>query len=108
MFKRGTTLQVRRRGSDTKHVARVLAIGVECDLALLAVDDDEEFWEGIKPVTLSRSLPRLQEKQIVIGYPLGGDSISCTSGVVSRIEVVAYSHGSTELLGVQLDAAINR
>ena len=30
------------------------------------------------------------------------------TGVVSRIEVVAYSHGSTELLGVQIDAAINR
>jgi len=54
-------VKCRRRGSDVKHVARVLAIGVECDLALLAVDDSE-FWEGIQPVTLSRTLPRLQEK----------------------------------------------
>lgn len=30
-----------------------------------------------------------------------------TSGVVSRIEVTAYVHGSTELLGMQIDAAIN-
>ena len=30
-----------------------------------------------------------------------------TSGVVSRIEVTAYAHGATELLGVQIDAAIN-
>ena len=30
-----------------------------------------------------------------------------TSGVVSRIEVTSYVHGSTELLGVQIDAAIN-
>jgi hypothetical protein len=27
--------------------------------------------------------------------------------VVSRIEVTAYVHGSTELLGMQIDAAIN-
>ena len=33
---------------------------------------------------------------------------SITSGVVSRIEVTSYSHGATELLGVQIDAAINR
>ncbi len=28
-------------------------------------------------------------------------------GVVSRIEVTSYAHSSTELLGVQIDAAIN-
>ena len=33
--------------------------------------------------------------------------MSVTSGVVSRIEVTSYVHGSTELLGVQTDAAIN-
>ena len=41
-------------------------------------------------------------------FPIGGESISITSGVVSRIEVTSYSHGATELLGVQIDAAINR
>jgi len=30
-----------------------------------------------------------------------------TSGVVSRIEILSYVHGSTELLGLQIDAAIN-
>lgn len=43
----------------------------------------------------------------VVGYPIGGDTISVTSGVVSRIEVTSYAHGSSELLGVQIDAAIN-
>ena len=41
------------------------------------------------------------------GGRIGGDTISVTSGVVSRIEVTSYVHGSTELLGVQIDAAIN-
>ena len=40
-------------------------------------------------------------------YPIGGDSQSVTSGVVSRIEVTSYVHGSSELLGMQIDAAIN-
>jgi S1-C subfamily serine protease len=42
-----------------------------------------------------------------VGYPIGGDTISVTSGVVSRIEVTSYVHGASELLGVQIDAAIN-
>ena len=40
-------------------------------------------------------------------FPIGGDTMSVTSGVVSRIEVTSYAHGSAELLGIQIDAAIN-
>lgn len=96
---------MKRRGDDTKFIARVLAIGVECDIALLAVDD-ENFWEGATPLKFG-GLPNLQDAVTVVGYPIGGDTISVTSGVVSRIEVMSYVHGSTELLGVQIDAAVN-
>ena len=44
---------------------------------------------------------------IACRFPIGGESISVTSGVVSRIEVTSYVHGAAELLGVQIDAAIN-
>ena len=100
-----TQVKLKKRGSDTKYVAKVLAIGVECDLALLTVDDDE-FFEGIEPVQFG-VLPRLQDDVTVVGYPVGGIAISVTSGVVSRIEVTSYSHGAADLLGVQIDAAIN-
>ena len=101
----GTQIKVKRRGDDTKFLATVLAAGTECDIALLSVADPE-FWEGAAPLTLG-GLPRLQEAVAVVGYPIGGDTISVTSGVVSRIEVTAYVHGSTELLGIQVSAAIN-
>ena len=55
------------------------------DIALLTVDEPE-FWEGVTPLTFG-SLPRLQDSVAVIGYPIGGDTISVTAGVVSRIEV---------------------
>ena len=48
-----------------------------------------------------------QDSVTVVGYPIGGDTISVTKGVVSRIEVTSYAHGSSELLGIQIDAAIN-
>jgi S1-C subfamily serine protease len=44
----------------------------------------------------------------VVGYPIGGDTMSVTSGVVSRIEVTSYIHGAAELLGIQIDAAVSR
>ncbi|KAH9730193.1 protease Do-like 2 [Citrus sinensis] len=98
-------VKVKRRGDDTKYVAKVLARGVDCDIALLSVES-EEFWKDAEPLCLGH-LPRLQDAVTVVGYPLGGDTISVTKGVVSRIEVTSYAHGSSELLGIQIDAAIN-
>lgn len=49
----------------------------------------------------------LQEGVTVVGYPIGGDTMSVTSGVVSRIEVTSYVHGAAELLGIQIDAAVS-
>ena len=100
-----TQVKLKKRGEDKKYVAKVLAIGVECDLALLSVEDDE-FFRGVTPVEFGQ-LPSLQSPVTVVGYPIGGVAISVTQGVVSRIEVTAYSHGSSELLGLQIDAAIN-
>lgn len=37
----------------------------------------------------------------------GGDTISITKGVVSRVELREYSHSGSELLAIQIDAAIN-
>lgn len=68
--------------------------------AMLSVSDDE-FWEGVSPVEFG-NLPALQDAVTVVGYPIGGDTISVTSGVVSRMEILSYVHGSTELLGLQV------
>ncbi|XP_077226654.1 protease Do-like 10, mitochondrial isoform X3 [Tasmannia lanceolata] len=37
----------------------------------------------------------------------GGDTISVTKGVVSRVEPTQYVHGATNLMAIQIDAAIN-
>eukprot|EP01134_Creolimax_fragrantissima_P003125 CFRG3125T1 len=100
-----TVVKVKKRGSDQKHLARVLSIGNECDMALLTVDDDS-FWTFDSPLDPG-ALPSLQDPVTVIGFPIGGENISVTSGVVSRIEMQPYCHSAAELLGVQIDAAIN-
>ena len=40
-------------------------------------------------------------------YPVGGECISITAGVVSRVEMTMYAQAEQELLSIQIDAAIN-
>ena len=100
-----TFIQVKKKSDPKKYTARLLAIGHDCDLAILTVDD-ESFYEGMTEIKIG-DLPKLQEEVSVIGFPRGGDKLSITKGVVSRIEVTPYSHGARRLLTVQIDAAIN-
>lgn len=44
--------------AHTNCAFQVLAIGPECDIALLSVED-EDFWKGVEPLRFG-SLPRLQ------------------------------------------------
>jgi len=101
-----TQVKVQRRGSDTKYLAKVVSVGWECDCAVLTVEDDE-FWKDIDVVQLSKKVPHLEEPVLCVGFPVGGDTISVTSGVVSRVEVLSYAATCADLLGIQIDAAIN-
>ncbi|MED6183275.1 Protease Do-like 10, mitochondrial [Stylosanthes scabra] len=96
---------VRKHGSPAKYRAEVKAVGHECDLAILTVES-EEFWDGMNPLELGE-IPLLQEAVAVVGYPQGGDNISVTKGVVSRVEPTQYVHGASQLMAIQIDAAIN-
>jgi S1-C subfamily serine protease len=100
-----TYLQVRKEGDPKKYTARVVAVSHEADLALITVDDPG-FFEDITPLRLGE-LPRAREEVTVYGYPEGGDALSTTQGVVSRIETREYAHSHLSLLAMQIDAAIN-
>lgn len=100
-----TFIQVRRESSQKKYIAKVETVGNDCDLAILLVEDPE-FFEGVSPLEIGE-LPNLQDKVTVIGFPMGGDKLSITQGVVSRMESMGYINSNQYLLGVQIDAAIN-
>jgi S1-C subfamily serine protease len=82
-----TFIQVKKDVDSKNYTAKVVAIGHDCDLALLEVDEPE-FFEGITPLEFGE-LPKQQDSVAVIGYPEGGGKISITEGVVSRIEVTS-------------------
>jgi S1-C subfamily serine protease len=100
-----TFLQVQKPSDPDKAIARIAAISHDSDLALLQVDEPA-FTRGIRPAELG-DLPRLRDQVAVVGYPVGGDEVSITEGVVSRIEVQRYEHSQRHLLAITVDAAIN-
>ncbi|MSP24437.1 MAG: serine protease [Myxococcales bacterium] len=100
-----TFLRVQKVSDPDKWVAEVTAISHDCDLALLTVRE-ASFMHGVKPERLG-TLPHLRDHVSVVGYPVGGEEVSITEGVVSRIEMQRYSHSQRNLLAVTVDAAIN-
>ena len=111
-------IQVQRRGEEHKYEAKIHAFASECDLAILKVEDPD-FWRrkensndddslmSTKHFLEFGPLPALQDRVQVLGYPTGGDSLSITQGVVSRIDMQEYTQSSSHLLAIQIDAAIN-
>lgn len=98
-------VEVKREGMTRRYTAQVIHVGHESDLALLAVDDFT-FFEDAEPMELGET-PVIRDSVTVYGFPLGGETISVTQGIVSRIEVSRYAHSGRSLLLVQIDAAIN-
>ncbi len=97
---------VRRYQDPRPYQAKVAFIAHDGDLALLEVEDDS-FFNGLQPLDLGE-LPKVRSAVVTYGYPAGGEQISYTRGVVSRIEIQNYAHiGNRGLLAVQTDAAIN-
>src|SRR6185436_73003 len=65
-------------------------------------------FENVKPLTLGNEVPKLDTTVKVIGFPIGGERISVTRGVVSRVDYQEYTHsGVDQHLAIQIDAAIN-
>lgn len=99
-------LSVEKENDPRKYVAAVQFIGHDCDLAVLKVAD-AEFFKNTTPLALG-GIPAIESTVSVYGYPVGGDRLSVTRGIVSRIDFQTYSHSLVDAhLAIQIDAAIN-
>lgn len=99
-----TFLQVQKYSDAAKELAKIHAICHEADLALLEVP--QSFTAEIEPAQVGE-LPCLGDTVCVVGFPVGGEEVSITEGVISRIEVQQYEHSKRQLLAATVDAAIN-
>jgi S1-C subfamily serine protease len=98
-------LEVQRYGERKRYIATVYAVSHQADLALLKVKD-EAFFKGVVPLKFGK-LPEVEQHIVVYGYPMGGNTLSATIGVVSRVEHHVYAHSGESFLAVQVDAAVN-
>ena len=99
-------ITVSKRGDPKPYPAIVEHIADDCDLAVLRVYD-KSFFDGMQALPIG-GLPAMESTVSVYGYPIGGDRLSVTRGVVSRIDFQPYAHsGADSHLAIQIDAAIN-
>jgi S1-C subfamily serine protease len=103
-------VQIRANQAGNKITARVETIARDMDLAILKLEDDS-FFKDRPPLTCASTLPEIKDAVMAFGYPVGGDSLSVTKGIVSRIDFSSYGNDPTGKgaagLRIQVDAAIN-
>lgn len=98
-------IEIKKETSEEKFIAKIKYISHQADLAILEVLD-KDFFIDTKPLKLNEDI-EIRDEVTVLGYPLGGNNISSTSGIISRIEYTKYIWSKKELLSIQIDAAIN-
>ena len=98
-------VHVQGNQSSKRVLAKVVAMAPEVDLALLELKDDS-FFEGKPALEISDELPQLKNTINVYGFPIGGEQMSVTEGIVSRIECARIAYTGVGLR-LQIDAALN-
>ena len=99
-------LTVERDGDPNKYPAKVLFVAHDCDLALISVDSPN-FFKNMLPLKFG-GIPQLESTVSAYGYPIGGERMSVTTGIVSRIDFQLYTHSSIDQhLAIQISAQIN-
>lgn len=100
------TIRIHRADQREDYPASVVFIAHDCDLAMLDVADPK-FFADAAALEIGES-PELNSPVLVIGFPIGGDRVSITRGIVSRKDMDTYAHSSVDSHAtIQVDAAIN-
>src|SRR6266403_838558 len=99
-------LTVERDGDPNRYPARVQFVANDCDLALITVSAPD-FFKNMLPLKFG-GIPELESTVSAYGYPIGGERMSVTTGIVSRIDFQLYTHSSIDQhLAIQISAQIN-
>jgi S1-C subfamily serine protease len=98
-------VQIQANQAGDKIAATVEAIAPGIDLAVLKLDD-EKFFDTHPPLARAKTLPGIKDAVLAYGFPEGGNSLSITKGIVSRVEFTPYNYPVSGLR-IQIDAAIN-
>jgi S1-C subfamily serine protease len=98
-------VQIQANQAGDKIFATVEFIAPGIDLAILKLED-EKFFDTHPPLARAKTLPGIKDAVLTYGFPEGGNSLSITKGIVSRVEFAPYNFPVFGLR-IQIDAAIN-
>jgi S1-C subfamily serine protease len=103
---RAKFIEVQKENDSKKYEATVKYISNQVDLAILEIND-KTFFNNTKALEITEDV-KIKDSVIAIGYPIGGNTLSTTNGIVSRIEYKSYVwYPWASNLAIQIDAAIN-
>jgi S1-C subfamily serine protease len=100
----GTEIYIEDRQAGGKVEAKLQAICIDSDLALLTLSDDK-FFKNHAVLPRAPKLPAVQDRVAIYGFPIGGNGLSITRGEVSRIEYGNYGRGFGPV--IQVSAPVN-
>ncbi len=98
-------IYVQPNQTTDRYQAEVVAISPGMDLAVLQLDDSEVLAEN-SSLALAEDLPSVKDAVNAYGFPVGGDDLSVTEGIVSRIEFAKFYFDAAGVR-IQVDAALN-
>ena len=98
-------IQIQLEGESEKYTGYVEFLSDDYDLAIVKIDEKYKL-KNLQALSLG-TLPNIQDKISVYGYPMGGEMLSITEGIVSRVQTYYYSFSKKQYTVVQTDAAIN-
>jgi len=98
-------LFVQFNDSTDRHAAKVKAIAPNMDLAVVELEDPS-LLEGRPALELQSGIPDFKSTVNVYGFPIGGDDLAVTEGIISRIEYASYFQSGAGLR-IQVDAPLN-
>ena len=102
----GKFIEVQKENDSKKYQATIKYISNQVDLAILEIND-KDFFNDTSPLEITEDV-KVKDSITALGYPIGGNTLSSTQGVISRIEYTLYAWNSlSSFLSFQIDAAIN-
>ena len=103
---RAKFVEIQKENDSKKYEATVKYISNQSDLAIVEIND-KSFFTNTKALEITEDV-KIKDNVTAIGYPIGGNTISTTNGIVSRIEYKSYVwYPWASNLAIQIDAAIN-
>ncbi|MEQ8837411.1 MAG: serine protease, partial [Lacipirellulaceae bacterium] len=103
MYASQVLVQLQQGGDQLS--AKVVAIAPGIDLAIVELLDPSAL-EDLPGLEIGDDLAEVKSRITAYGYPTGGDDLSVTDGIVSRIEFTGFYHGAMGAR-IQVDAALN-